>query len=331
MALQAKKIGCVILNWNNYPDTLACLDSLLKAKGNFSIYLVDNNSSDRSVTKILEWFDKNKLNCRVLEESEFLSYKPKSKDSRFFLIKNDENYGFAGGNNIGINFALNQLNDYIMLLNNDTLVHHNFLSQLVKKISSSAKIGSVQSLMLSIDGKSIDSTGQEMIGGKIQDIAHGKNFEKSIEGREIFGACAGAALFRSEVFKKIGLFDSAFHTSLEDVDLSWRARLAGYKSYVESSSIVYHKGGVSRKKGIRLDSTSSYVGSRNTLMIYLRYFPVSARYFLPSVYHLLICSSCALKQGKVEDLFSLLTHSFSLRLKINKNKNLKSVRKKWLK
>jgi len=162
-------------------------------------------------------------------------------------------------------------------------------------------------------------------------VAHGKGYEANLTKEEIFGACAGAALYRAEVFNKVGLLDPSFHTTLEDVDLSWRIRLAGYKSMVEPKSVVLHIGGVSRQKRINLKARSGYIGSRNTLMIYTRYFPFEARYFIPYAYHLVIAIISAILQNRLVDLHQNLHLSKKMRRLIKRQSLLTELQRQWLK
>ena len=107
------KISIVILNWNGFADTIDCLISLSKCTySNFDVILIDNNSNDESVSIIKKW----------LTETRF---------QNLIFIENEENYGFAKGNNIGIDIALKNNSDFILLLNNDTVVESDFLIELL--------------------------------------------------------------------------------------------------------------------------------------------------------------------------------------------------------
>ncbi|MCE5214153.1 MAG: glycosyltransferase, partial [Methanobacterium sp.] len=105
--METPKVTIVIVNWNGWEDTIECLKSLYHVNyTNFNIIIVDNHSQDDSVKKIKDYIENKKL----------------------ILIVNDENYGFAEGNNIGIRYAQKNFNpDYILLLNNDTIVDKEFL------------------------------------------------------------------------------------------------------------------------------------------------------------------------------------------------------------
>ena len=166
------RVSIIILNWNGWKDTIECLESLYKITyPNYDVIVVDNGSKDDSVEKIKAY-----ANGEIKVESKFFKYNPKNKpikvfevseedarygrfkrtlynkfdvNRRMILIRNKDNYGFTGGNNIAIQFALNVLNpDYVLLLNNDTVVDRNFLSELVKVAESDNRIGVLQPKIL---------------------------------------------------------------------------------------------------------------------------------------------------------------------------------------
>ena len=128
-------VSVVILNWNGYQDTIECLASLSQCVNErFEIILVDNASSDGSVEIIEKWITDT---VTSKDEKKFKIVKPDSgytDDSSFipvYIHVNSENLGFAKGNNIGIERALDHNSSYVLLLNNDTVVNHNFLSELL--------------------------------------------------------------------------------------------------------------------------------------------------------------------------------------------------------
>ena len=160
-------VSIIILNWNGWKDTIECLESLYQINyPYFNVILLDNGSEDNSIERIKEYTEGN-----FHVESEFFKYSKENKPVKIFeyteeeikslegienefysissnkkliLIKNNKNYGFAEGNNIGMRFILNNLNsDYVLLLNNDTVVDTDFLDELVKVAESEEKIGIV--------------------------------------------------------------------------------------------------------------------------------------------------------------------------------------------
>ena len=171
-------VTIIILNWNNWRDTVECLESVFQIDyPNYHVILVDNGSTDDSIQKIREYCEgslsvksmffeykqNNKpiklleIDEKSLEDVEFTEEAIKNimdlePNRRLILIKNEKNYGFAEGNNIGIKFALKYLKPaYILLLNNDVVVEKNFLTELVNVFSIDPKIGIAGSLILPYD------------------------------------------------------------------------------------------------------------------------------------------------------------------------------------
>lgn len=160
------------------------------------------------------------------------------------LIRNAENRGFAAANNQAIRATSTPL---VATLNNDTRVEPNWLEALVAVMDSNPKIGACASKMLFADrpgiinsaGIAIDRTGiaWDRLGGQPDD-------SDDDTPQVVFGACAGAALYRRAMLDEIGLFDEDFFAYLEDVDLAWRAQAAGWRtSYVPSARLFHHHSG----------------------------------------------------------------------------------------
>ena len=218
------KVSVVIVNWNGKKFLKDCLDSLRKQKyKNFQIIFVDNNSSDGSIEFVKEF----------------------KKYMKIKIIKLNKNYGFAKPNNIGFDYAIKTKSKYVAILNNDTIVDKNWLTELVKVVESDNRIGSCACKILKLDG-SIDSAGMLfhkncMPSPRTEDIKE-----------EVFGAPGAAALYRVEMLKDIKLgndyFDSDYKFYQEEFDLSWRALLRGWKCIYVPSAIVTHIGsGTGRK------------------------------------------------------------------------------------
>ena len=125
-------IAVILVNWKKYNLTSKCIDSLKKSNyKNFKIILVDNEYSEKSLIDL------------------------RNKHKELIVFKEKNNLGFAGGNNIGIRYALENDYDYIMLLNNDTEVKENFILPLVERIEKDHFLGAVQPLILNFSNKSI--------------------------------------------------------------------------------------------------------------------------------------------------------------------------------
>lgn len=230
-----KKVYIIVLNWNGKEDTLDCLRSLrTTAYGNYQVVLVDNGSEDDSVAAVRKDF-------------------PEAE-----IVETGKNLGFAGGNNVGIEYAMQQGADYVFLINNDTTVHSAYLTELVAVAESDDKIGAVGS-------KIYYHSEPERIwfaGGKINWL---RNKGEHIgldeidkgqfdEIREVGYLTGCALLVKREVVEKIGVLEDDYFLYYEDVDYSLRIQNAGYKTIYAPKSMIYHKVSRSTKPG-----SSSYV------------------------------------------------------------------------
>ncbi|MFX1464975.1 MAG: glycosyltransferase family 2 protein [Promethearchaeota archaeon] len=342
------KVSIIILNLNGWKDTIDCLESLYQITyPYYNVILVDNGSKDNSIKKIRKYCEGNHLvtskfykyssenkPIRIIEytrnEAEIERGKVKEinelpSNKKLILIKNEKNYGFAEGNNIGIKYALNVLNsDYVLVLNNDTIVDRDFLGELVKVAETDETIGSVQALLLRPGGKIIDSLGQELLAWTSRDKGFNTEYKRALEKDfEIFGSCAAAAVYKNHVLRKVGLFDKDFFIYLEDIDLSWRVRLSGFKSFLVHKSVVYHKRGLSAPPHLR----KKYHSSKNWLIILLRYYPFSLRFFRilsKSIYY-------ASRIGKIHELSKILVKNLKMRKIIKQNPFLKKLQLRWIK
>ena len=276
------KIAVVVLNYNGLLETKSCLDSLRRIKkSNFEveIIIVDNNSSDGSQITL-----------------------PKEKGIKF--MQNENNLGFSGGNNRGIKYALEKNVDYVLILNNDTVVDENFLVNLVINKNadiSSPKIYFEKGFEFHKDrytekqlGKVIWYAGgnidlQNIIGKHIgvDEVDKGQ-FSKSREVDFATGACM---LVKREVFEKIGYFDEKYFLYLEDMDFCVRAKKAGFKILFEPKAVVWHK------------NAASIGGSGSNLQDY--YFTKSRLLF-------------ALKFAKLRTKFAVLKQVYSSKEKIKR-------------
>jgi len=220
----------VVLNWNGIDDTEQCLASLFRQTySNFTILLVDNDSTEIGTDARLK-----KLEATY--------------GSKLVLLRNSTNKGFAGGVNTGIRYGIDKKFDYIALFNNDATADPDWLSNLVaasKKHSSAITTG----LLLHADGSTIDSTGDwYSTWGLPFPRARKEPASAAPKSGKVFGGSGGATLYKTSLFKQIGLFDETFFAYYEDVDISFRARLAGHTAYYEKSAVAYHKQGASSRK-----------------------------------------------------------------------------------
>ncbi|MCE7699873.1 MAG: glycosyltransferase family 2 protein [Methanobacterium paludis] len=280
------QVSVIILNWNGWKDTLECLESLYQINyPNYDVIIIDNNSKDESIGKIKDYAE----GC-INVESKFFDYNPKNKPiniteysrkeslktdethikdltgKELILIENDKNYGFAEGNNIGIRYAVKNLNpDYVLFLNNDTVVDKDFLREMVETGESDENIGIVGPKIYYYD----DPQTIWCIGGKISwKFARGvhigiNEFDKGqYEEEKKFDYISGSAfLIKTEVLKKTGLMDKNFFLYFEETDLALRASKIGYKSVYTPKAKIRHK--VSRSGGGIKEEIGLYYITRN--------------------------------------------------------------------
>jgi GT2 family glycosyltransferase len=221
--MQQPSVSIIILNWNGLGDTIECLESLKKITySNYKIIVVDNGSYGDD--------------ARILKEKygDFIH-----------VIKNDRNYGYTGGNNIGITYAqLHQVPDYYLIMNNDIVVAPDFLDTMVLAAEADHSIGIVgprvyyraqPSLIQSAGGGINMWTGRmSFIGARQVDTEqHNQQQERKI----VSGCCF---LIKKEVVEDIGMFDEAYFCYWEDVDFCLRALKHGYKVIYEPSARVWH-------------------------------------------------------------------------------------------
>ncbi|OPX70058.1 MAG: Glycosyltransferase AglE [Methanoregulaceae archaeon PtaB.Bin056] len=245
MTSAGPEVSVVIVNYNGERFLEECLDSLrAQAYTDFEVILVDNHSSDRSIEIVGQGYPEVNL------------------------IRNTSNAGFARGTNDGIRASRGR---FILTLNNDTRLDPNFIGEILRPQLSDGKVGICASKMLYPDGR-INSAGTCI---SRSGAAWDRGISEPDSGQydkaeEVFGACAGAALYRKEMLDEIGLFDEDFFMYIEDVDLSFRARLAGWRCmYVPGAVAYHHHGGTS---GVGSD-TAVYYGNRNVIWVAFKNFP----------------------------------------------------------
>jgi GT2 family glycosyltransferase len=220
-------VAVIILNWNGIEDTFSCLESVNKQTYNdFKIIVVDNGSTNKSVDALHSLPKKDNVT----------------------ILYNEKNLGFAGGVNTGITWAIENNITHVALLNNDAIVEKDWLKNLTQRIDDK-EIGISTSLILHEDGKTIDSTGDfYSIWGIPSPRLRDEESILTPSSSYVFGASGGASLYSVTMLQKIGLFDEDFFAYYEDVDISFRAQLAGYKVYYNKDAVVYHQQGASSSK-----------------------------------------------------------------------------------
>ena len=247
-------INVIIVNWNGRELLTGCLESLRgQAYKPLDITLVDNGSIDGSVDFVTQTYPEVRT------------------------IALSKNTGFSAANNIALE---NMETEYVALLNNDAVTHPLWLKTLVEALEEHPEAGLAASKMLFYDnpnvidraGDAYTRAGTGLLRGR------GVSADKCNRQEWVFGACAGAALYRAEMLNDIGLFDDDFFLLYEDVDLSFRAQLAGYRCLYVPEAVVYHRASSS----IVYDSSISvYYSHRNLEWVYIKNMP--ARLILKTI------------------------------------------------
>ena len=256
--LKTMKTYIIIPNYNGNHFLEKCMLALEnQSKHDFSILFVDNNSKDDSIKTIRAYIEK--------------------EPERIFLIENKENYGFAKAVNQGILFAKEAGARYALLLNNDTEVDSFFVEKLVRfmeeKEAKGERVFALSSKMVKMhDPRLMDDAGDELcvLGFPFQRGLEDseKNWNKA---EEVFSACAGAALYSIEALEKTGLFDEKHFAYLEDVDISFRAQLYGYKIYFCPEAVCKHVG--SGTSGGKYSNFKVELSARNSVFLLYKNFP----------------------------------------------------------
>ena len=240
-----KKVYIILLNWNGKEDTLECIESLKKIDyEDYKIIVVDNGSEDDSVLEIRKQYPEIKI------------------------IENKKNLGFAGGNNVGIRYALENGADYVLLINNDTTVEKDFLRELVK-------VGELNKSNGLLGPKTNYHSEQNRIwfaGGKVNwlknkgthlglDEIDSRQYDEIKKVDYLTGCCL---LIKKEVIEKIGILAEDYFLYYEDTDFSLRAKNVGYDCVYVPKAKIYHKVSRSTSPG---SSSYIYYHVRNGLVM----------------------------------------------------------------
>jgi GT2 family glycosyltransferase len=271
------KVFIVVLNWNQPDLTIECLESVYKLhvkNYELRVIVVDNGSSDDSVQK--------------------LNTKKANAQWNVVVLETGDNLGFAGGNNVGIQHALNNNADYVVLLNNDTVVSGNLIDGLLRTYKENPKAGAVSPKIYFAKGYEFhknkygrDDLGKVIwyAGGKMDwNNVYGSNvgvdevdtgqFEKTKETDFATGCCV---MFPKSVLEKVGLLDEKYYLYMEDADLCERIKKSGYKIFYTPHAHLWHK--VSQSSGIG-SQLNDYFITRNRLMFGMKYASLRTKFAL---------------------------------------------------
>ena len=236
-----RKVTIVIPNYNGLKFLEPCLSALsCQTCQDYELLVVDNGSTDGSVA----WLQEREIPAILLSA----------------------NTGFAGAVNTGIKAAATP---YVILLNNDTEAEPDYVRALLRAMEQSPRIFSVSPKMLQMYHRELMDDAGDMYSlmGWAYQRGVGRRAEHYNRPCHIFSACAGAAIYRREVFEQIGYFDEMHFAYLEDIDVGYRAKIAGYYNRYCPAAVVYHVG--SGTSGSRYNSFKVKLAARNN--VYLNY------------------------------------------------------------
>lgn len=247
-------ISLVIINYNNKSYLKRCLTSIYnQTYKNLEIIFIDNESKDGSF--------------------EFM--KEEYSNKNILLIRNENNNGYAGAANQGIKLSNGK---YVMILNPDIIMEYDFIEKMYKFIDKDESIGALSGKLLKYDFENdkklnyIDSAGIIMFKST-RCIDRGQNEEDlgqydKIE--QVFGVCGAAPLYRKSALEEIKVFDEYFDEDFfaykEDIDLSWRLNLIGYKNIYYPLAVAYHGRGLGSSRG----GIISFIKNRKSQSEFLR-------------------------------------------------------------
>ena len=240
-------ISIVIPNYNGKDYLIKCLISIQNhVRNDAEIIVIDNGSAELNWTDIANQFPEIKITLL------------------------DRNYGFSRAVNEGIKQSTGK---YVVLLNNDVEVTANWLDNLVSLMEKEPKAFSASSKMLRFHERQlIDDAGDLYnILGWANKRGDGRSIVHYTNDDRIFSSCAGAAIYRRVVFNEIGLFDENYFAYLEDVDICFRAKIAGYANFFCSKAIVYHVG--SGTSGSKYNEFKIRLAARNNVYLAMKNMP----------------------------------------------------------
>ena len=236
--MNKSKVGIILVNYNGYEDTIRCIQSIANITySNYAVYIVDNGSTNNSVNiigKFIKQFD------------------------GITLISSEENLGFSGGNNIGIRRALCEGAEYVLLLNNDTIVTERFLEPLLES-SVENKIATGR-IMYWKEKKIIWYAGGKLsqkLGRAWHDDINKEYWEGLLNEQKVTFISGCCILIPKSVLRKIGILEEKYFLYYEDTEYCWRALNAGIELIYNPESVIYH-------------NVSSTTGHNSVLMNYYK-------------------------------------------------------------
>ncbi len=247
------KVSVIVINFHGRDFVTDCLKALERQSFNdFEVFIIDNASSDSSVYEIERFLKESPLSVSVK------------------LIPLNRNIGFSGGNLEGLKHVNGE---YIALLNSDTEPGKRWLEEVVMNMDNNPEIGICASKLIVHGADIIDSAG-DGFSFLLKGFKRGEGENASLYAKReyVFGACAGAALYRRKMIEKTGFLDDDFFLIHEDTDLNFRAQLNGWKVLYVPTAVVYHK---VRSSIGHMSDTATYYTIRNSELVRMKNVPLT--------------------------------------------------------
>tara|TARA_B110000211_G_C14029003_1_gene531214 strand:- start:53 stop:1075 length:1023 start_codon:yes stop_codon:yes gene_type:complete len=296
-----KKVAVVILNWNGVKMLEEYLPSVVNSMPEYAeVILADNASTDESVSFVKEKYPDLKI------------------------VINKTNGGFAKG----YNDALKDLeHEYLVLLNSDIETPNNWVEPVIEFMENNPDTGAAMPKILQLTKKThFEYAGAA--GGFIDKwgfpFCRGRMFEELEEdhgqyndNKEIFWATGACMFVRNDLYKKLGGLDEFFFAHMEEIDLCWRVKRAGYKIYAIGNSHVYHLGGGTLKK---VNPKKTFLNFRNNLLMLVKNHP-SEGFVLRIIQKLILDGIAGIKfllEGKPNHTIAIIKAHFSVYANLNK-------------
>jgi len=263
------KINILSVNYNSAQDILHCIASVSKSTyQNFQIFIVDNHSTDNSIEAIETGCNKLNLSVHKIFSEDLISEQGGTLlTSRVILIQNTSNKGFAAGNNVAINYLLNERkNEYVWLLNPDVEVEDEVMADLVTLHNNKEKVLTGNLIHYFDEREKVMYYG----GFKVHKFVHGIRSITVSEEKNKIDAIAGASLFTDlETFRDLGMLPEEYFLYWEETDFCTTARKKGYVFDVNTRSKIFDRVGSASNTSF----TREYLYILSGLRYYRKFYP----------------------------------------------------------
>lgn len=281
-------VAIVTLNWNGWPDTIELLASLSKTSyENVLVVIVDNASTNDSVVQIQQWLAENRVSFSLHDAGSAPSNR-RFPARHFALVQSKCNLGFCGGNNLGLAWGATAGADYLLVLNNDTLVAPDFIEPLVEAANNVEGVGLLGGVITYCEA--MDTVW--FAGGTFNRFLESKRLlngrpvaeVKREEPYETAWISGCMMMIPSDVYGRYGGYEEAYFIWAEEWDYSLKLSEAGFRHVVVPSSRICHK--VGRSLGV-MQPLNYYYGIRNGMLFKRNYLPsilwhLYLLYYLPN-------------------------------------------------